>query len=181
MTMRQKMTNTMTTLGCAVLLVASAGMPPRAAAQTSADDKQFLTIAGQSDLAEIKQSQLALEKSKNKSVRAFASKMVKDHHMLMAKMKPFASKYDVPPPVLLSTGQEAQYSALTGLSGSAFDKTYIQDMVKDHHKALDLFNAEIAATTDSDLKSTVTAGQSVVASHSQMADALAQKMGVGPQ
>ena len=132
-------------------------------------------------MREIKQSQLALETSKNKSVRAFATRMVKDHHMLMAKMKPFASKYDVPPPVLLSTGQEAQYSALKGLSGSAFDKAYIEDMANDHHKALDLFNAEMAATTDTDLKSTVTAGRSVVALHSQMADALAQKMGVGPQ
>jgi putative membrane protein len=98
--------------------------------------------------------------------------------MLMAKLKPFAAKYNVPPPALLSTGQDAEYSALSGLSGTEFDKAYIEDAVKDHHGALALFDAELAATTDSDLKATVTEGRAVVADHSQMADALAQKMGL---
>jgi putative membrane protein len=168
----------MTILCCAFLLAGIAGSWQRAAAQTAADDKHFITVAGQADLAEIKQSELALEKSRNKDVRAFAKRMVKDHHMLMDKMKPFAAKYKVPPPALVSTDQDAQYSALQGLSGTEFNKAYIEDMDKDHHKALALFDAELAATTDSDLKATVTAGRAVVADHTQMADALAQKMGV---
>lgn len=179
--MRDRRMKWMTILGCAALLAGSAGVPRRAVAQAPADDKQFLTVAGQSDVAEIKESELALEKSKNRSVRAFAQRMVRDHHMLMTKMKPFAEKYNVPPPVLLSTAQETQYSTLKGLSGSAFDKAYIEDAVKDHHEAVALFDGEIASTSDADLKSTVTAGRAVVAEHSQMADALAQKMGLGAQ
>ena len=161
--MRHNMMTSMTTLGCAVLLIGAGGILHRAAAQAPVDDKQFITVAGQSDLAEIKESELALEKSKNRSVRAFAQRMVKDHHMLMTKMKPFAEKYNVPPPVLISTAQDTQYSALKGLTGSAFDKAYIEDAVKDHHEALALFDGEIAGTSDADLKSTVTAGRAVVA------------------
>jgi putative membrane protein len=176
--MNKTMIKTLTKLGCAVLLAGFAGSLHRVAAQTAADDKHFIAVAGQADLAEIKQSELALEKSRNRDVRAFAKRMVHDHRMLTAKMKPFARKYDVPPAALLSTGQDAQYSALTGLHGSEFDKAYIEDMDKDHHKALELFDAELAATTDSDLKTTVTAGRAVVADHTRMADMLAQKMGV---
>ena len=176
--MKSFMTKSISMVGCAAILLGSAGSWQKAVAQNAADDKQFITVADQANLAEIKESELALEKSKNKDVRAFARRMVKDHHMLMAKMKPFAEKYDVKPTVLLSTGQDAQYSSLMGLSGSAFDKAYIEDAVKDHHEAVALFQAEVAATTDADLKSTVTVGLDVVTHHSQMADALAQKMGL---
>jgi putative membrane protein len=176
--MIKSMMKSITTLSCAVLLAGFAGSWRTLAAQTAADDKHFITVAGQADLAEIKQSELALQKSRNKDVRSFAKSMVHDHQMLMAKMKPFAVKYHVPPPALLSTGQEAQYSALSGLRGKEFDRAYIEDMDRDHHKALALFDAELAATRDSDLKSTVTEGRAVVADHTQMADALAQKMGV---
>jgi len=176
--MEKGMMKLISILGCVVVLMGGVGNLQKVAAQTAADDKQFITVAGQADLAEIKQSELALQKSRNRDVRAFAKKMVSDHRKLMEKIKPFAAKYDVPPPVLLSTGQDAQYSSLKGISGTAFDKAYVEDMDKDHHKALDLFNAEVAATADSDLKAMVTAGQAVVAGHTQMADALAQKMGV---
>jgi putative membrane protein len=176
--MKKNRMQTITMLGCAALLLGAAGSLQRVAAQTAADDKHFITVADQASLAEIKESELVLEKSRNKDVRAFAKRMIHDHRMLIAQMKPFAAKYNVPPPVLLSTGQDAQYSTLTGLSGKEFDKAFIEDAVKDHHEALALFDAELSATTDADLKATVTAGRAVVADHSQMADALAQKMGV---
>ena len=176
--MNKSMTKTITTLGCAVLLAGFAGSWHSLAAQTADDDKHFITVADQANLAEIKLGDLAIEKSRNKDVRAFAKRMVHDHRMLIAKLKPFAAKYNVTPPALLSTDQDAEYSALSGLHGTEFDKSYIEDAVKDHHGALALFDAELAATTDSDLKATVTAGRAVVAGHSQMADALAQKMGL---
>lgn len=176
--MKKSVMKTIPMLGCAALLLGVAVSRQTAVAQTAADDKHFITVAGQADLAEIKQSELALEKSHNKDVRAFAKRMVHDHRMLMARMKPFAEKYNVPPPALLSTDQDAQYSALNGLHGTEFDKAYIEDMDKDHHKALALFDGELATTTDSALKATVTAGRAIVADHTQMADALAQKMGV---
>jgi len=176
--MNKRWMKKMTILCCAFLLAGPAGSLQRIAAQTPADDKHFITVADQASLAEIKESELVLEKSRNKDVRAFAKRMVHDHRMLIAKMKPFAAKYNVPPPVLLSTGQDAQYSTLTSLSGKEFDKAFIEDAVKDHHEALALFDAELSATTDADLKATVAAGRAVVADHSQMADTLAQKMGV---
>jgi putative membrane protein len=77
---------------CSTLLLGTAVLSaPRIHAQ--ADQEQiFLARASESDAAEIKQSQLALEKSQNPAVREFAQQMITDHNALEMKMKPFADK-----------------------------------------------------------------------------------------
>jgi putative membrane protein len=66
-----------------------------AKAQLTNSDNTFLTIAAQSDMNEIKLSQLAQTKASSSQTRAFAKKMVTDHQMLEVKMKPFADAADL--------------------------------------------------------------------------------------
>jgi putative membrane protein len=78
-------------LACLALMSGAFVRPSTALAAASEDDKQFLSMAAQSDMDEIKLSQLAESKASNPQVKAFARKMVADHTMLEAKMKPFAT------------------------------------------------------------------------------------------
>jgi putative membrane protein len=135
-------------------------------------DKTFLTIAAQSDVNEIKLSQLAETKASSPKIKAFAQKMVTDHQMLEAKMKPFADAAGITPPTDVDADHQAEWSKLSGLSGAEFDKEYMSAMAMDHHKALEAFTSEESATKDAKFKATVKQGKEVVAHHTKMADSM---------
>jgi putative membrane protein len=159
-------------LGCSVLVTASSAM-----AQSADMDKQFLTTASQSDYTEIKFSQLAADKATNPRVKQFAQKMVDDHTKLEADMKPFAEKMGVTPVMELDSEHQTKFDALSQLSGMEFDKTYMQAMNEDHHKALTLFQQEEKSAGDPGLKAAVAKGEKVVAAHTKMADMAVSRMG----
>jgi putative membrane protein len=147
-----------------------------ARAATSDADKQFLSTAAQSDVNEIKLSQLAETKASTPKVKAFATKMVSDHTKLETQMKPFATKWNLTPPAGLDAEHQAVYDRLNALSGSAFDKAYMGAMTDDHRKALDAFTAEAQSTQDPQFKTAVLKGKTVVSSHSAMANAQQAEM-----
>lgn len=173
----KKVTLGILALACTTMLGAAKAFAQASSADT---DKQFLMTASQSDYTEIKFSQLATDKASNARVKTYANKMVSDHNMLEMKMKPFADKLGVTPVMTLDADHQAKFDALSGMSGTAFDKTYMTDMDADHHKALNAFKMEEAATTDMDFKKTVAMGEKVVAQHTMMADKAVSMMGGTP-
>jgi putative membrane protein len=163
-------------VACSALLTGALVLPSLAKAASPDDDKQFLSMAAQSDMNEIKLSELAETKASSPQVKAFAKKMVTDHTKLEMQMKPFATQWDLTPPAGLDSDHQAIYDRLNGLSGSEFDKAYMNAMAQDHHKALDAFTTEAQSTQDAKFKTAVLKGKTVVASHTTMADSLQSKM-----
>lgn len=146
--------------------------------KSMAADKNFVMLADEGNTAEITASQIALKKSKNAEVKAYAQQMITDHMKLRADMKPFAEKFSVMTPQPLNSTHKVQDQQLGALSGARFDKAYLLNMSQDHHKTLGLFNNEIATTSNTDLKSAVQGAVPVVQQHTDMADQMAQKMNV---
>ena len=140
-----------------------------AQAQMNDDDKKFLATASQSDVNEIKLSELAEQKATNPAVKAFAAKMVREHKQMSASMKPFAEKAGLNPPADMDDSHKDDYKKLSGLNGKDFDKQYIDDMVSDHAKALDAFTKEAKDTKDKSLQMAVVKGKTAVAAHKNMA------------
>jgi putative membrane protein len=170
------MKQTMETVCCVMVVGAIALMTANVQAQASDDDKQFLAKAAQSDVNEIKLSQLAEKKASNPAVKSFAEKMVTEHKKLSASMKPFADSWSITPPTDLDDDHKQEYSKLNGLSGADFDKEYMEQMVSDHGKALDAFTSEAKDTKDAKFKAAVLKGKTVVAAHKNMAYDLEKKL-----
>ena len=170
--------NRLTAVLSAALLAASPVLYAQAtdASSSMAADKNFVMLADEGNTAEITASQIALKKSKNPDVIAYAKQMITDHQKLRSDMAPFAQAMGVMTPQPLNPTHKAEDQRLSQLSGSSFDKEYIKNMDTDHHKTLGLFNNEIATTSNSDLKAAVQQGQTVVSMHTDMADQLAGKM-----
>lgn len=147
-------------------------------ADSVSDDKKFIADSAQGSLAEINFAKLALQKSQDKNIRAFATKMIKDHEMLIASMKPFAAKLDekLPsgPPLL----DKAKYEELKLKSGTSFDRAYVEAMVKDHHADLDAFIKERDQTQNPQLKAAVIKGEAVIKGHTEMIDNIAHMGGI---
>lgn len=162
----------------AAATVCCAGALAQDASSTAAQDKTFVMKAGKGSLAEIQMSNMALKKSKNADVKAFAQKMVDDHTKLIADMKPFADQMGVPPPTKVTPEAMQEEARLKAKTGGDFDKEYITAMVADHHKDLGEFMTERDTTANQDLKATVTQGTQVVKEHTQMIDQMAQAKGI---
>ena len=147
------------------------------AQDTKSADKSFIKDASEGSLAEVNFAKLALEKSQDPNVRKFAEQMIRDHEMLIDKMKPFAVKYDVKPsgtPIM----DHAKYQELKMKSGTDFDRAYVEAMVKDHNDDLKKFLDEENSTADPDLKAAVAKGEKVVYMHTTMIDSIAHMGGI---
>ena len=172
--MRVAVLGGMTALACSGMAIAQGSRT------FSSQDKMFLAKSAEGSMTEIKLSQMALTKSNSDDVKAYAQKMIDDHNKLLSDMKPFADQAGVKPPSKLSPEHQMAAKKLSALSGDAFDKQYMMDMSKDHHKTLDLFKAEESSTNNTDLKAAVSQGEQVVQQHTDMADQMVQKQGGTP-
>ncbi len=113
-----------TLLGLGLCLTASGAMAQGAAKPT---DPQIAHIAYTAGEIDIKAAELALKRSKNKEVRAFANDMVRDHKAVNAQALALVKKLNVKPEdndtsrALLKQA-DATKKQLSSLKGAAFDK-----------------------------------------------------------
>lgn len=96
----------------------------------------FRRNAVSSNLFEIQSSQLALQRSRNPAVRAFARRMIADHTRAMAVMAPF--NYDIQP--ALEPREAAMLQQLSTAGGRNFDRLYARMQVMSHQQTIALFN-----------------------------------------
>ena len=148
------------------------------AQDTTLSDKTFVKDAMEGSLAEVNYAKLALEKSKDKNVREFATKMIKDHEALIADMKPVARKLDVKVPSGPPISDHAKYMELKMKSGTDFDRAYVEAMVKDHNDDLRAFIEERDKTNNPDLKAVVEKGEAVIRQHTELIDNIAHMGGI---
>lgn len=107
---------------------------------------EFVKKAGAAGLAEVEAGKLGAEKATNPQVKAFAQRMVTDHTKankeLMTAAK--AKNLEVPTePDLMHKGMMEKFEHQK--ADADFDHDFMQQMVRDHEKAVDLFRT---ASTD---------------------------------
>jgi putative membrane protein len=158
-------------LGCGASLMA------QDTGNSMAADKMFVMQADEGNSAEIAASQLALRKSKNPEVKAYAQQMITDHMKLRSDMAALATQMGVTTPQPLNQTHVAESKRLMALSGKQFDMEYIKAMDQDHHKTVGMFQNEIATTQNDQVKTAAQQGLPVIQQHTEMADQLSQKMG----
>lgn len=136
---------------------------------TTSLDTEFITKAAQSDMTEIQTSQLALQKSKNKSVRDYAQMMIKHHTESSKELKPIAQSKRVPLPTTIGPENTALLTSLKKVNGSKFDQAYMQGQVQAHTKTQAEYQKYLDQGQDPQLRAFATKISPVVAQHLQMA------------
>ncbi len=101
--------------------------------------KEFVKEAVESNLAEIQASQLALSKSNNPEVKTFAQQMVDNHTTANNQLQAVAEHMGIKIPYRPDLTHQAALERLRSESSASFDKSYIEQMSKDHEKAIELF------------------------------------------
>jgi putative membrane protein len=124
-------------------------------AMTPMSDSAFAKAAAEGGFAEVKFGQLAEDKGSSQQVKDFGKRMVTDHTKAEDNLKTVLSKdkLSVSIPTQLNAKDQATYQRLSKLSGSAFDRAYATDMVKDHVGDISAFRHEASNGKDSSIKS----------------------------
>lgn len=120
--------------------------PPMAAATSRVEP--YLFHGGAGDVFEITTSMIALQKSQNPELRAFASMLIDHHSRLTSAALAAATAAGVmPPPPELSPAQKSMIGALLAAAPATFDRTWTSQQVMAHRQALTM-NQGYAARGD---------------------------------
>ena len=153
--------------------------PALAAAPTDPQIAHIAYTAGNIDIAAGKQ---ALAKSHNKTVRAFAQEMVRDHAAVNAKALALVKKLHVTPEAnptsaALTKQADATLAKLAKLKGAAYDRAYIDNEVA-YHKTVNgaLADTLIPSAKNAELKSLLETGLTLFREHQHHAEQVAKDL-----
>lgn len=119
---------------------------PNRSRPAAQDSSAFLRVAGQDGRAEVALAELASTKAQSSDVKAYAAMLRRDHEKANTELEALAKQMNVTVSDP-STAQQDVKRRLQGLSGEAFDRAYIQQMVQDHEKAVAAFTTASQGTT----------------------------------
>lgn len=135
----------------------------------------YVTQAATADMFEIESSKLALTKSTNAEIKAFAQMMVDDHTKSSQGLKTAAAtagdKANVP--ATLDLKHQGLLDELNATSGAAFDKAYMQAQAAGHEDALKLHRSYAEQGDNAALKQHALDAVPVVSGHLDQAKKLA--------
>lgn len=131
--------------------------------------REYVAIAGASDLYERQSSQIVLETTQNPQIKSFATMMIADHGKSTADVKAAAAKSKVKaPPPMLTPLQTELIAELRAESGPARDATFVAQQKAAHGQALAVQKAYAMDGTAPALKAAAATIVPVVEHHIEM-------------
>ena len=154
---------------------------PAATVPTPADEAaapDFASLAAASDMFEIEASKLALQRSNNAEVKAFAQMMIDAHTKTSEALKAAitASGATVNLPATLPQNLQEAMDKLRSASNEDFDAAYMNAQVDRHQAALDLFQRYAQDGDIAALKTLAAATAPAIQQHLDKARALRDKV-----
>ena len=163
----------------AFLIAASSATLAFAAGPT---DPQIAHIAYTAGVIDIEAATLALQKSQNADVIAFANSMVNDHEAVNEQALALVKKLGVTPEdndtsKSLAAAAEQKRTELSALEGADFDKAYAANEVA-YHQTVNgaLESTLIPSASNAELKDLLTTGLKLFQGHQQHAEHLASTL-----
>ena len=118
----------------------------------SSGDRTFVMEAAAGGMAEVELGRLASQKAASQQVKQFGQMMVTDHSKANDQLAKIAADIQLMAPHALKPEHQEAVDRLSKLSGEAFDRAYIQQMVKDHKKDVDLFKRHSSSAQHPDIR-----------------------------
>ncbi len=133
-------------------------------------DHDFILEAAMGGMAEVELGQLAATKAQSDQVKQFAQRMVTDHGKANDELKQMAQTKNIMLPTDSGAHHKAIKDRLAKLSGAAFDRAYMQEMVTDHRKDVNAFRKESQSGRDAEVKAWAAKTLPTLEEHLKMAE-----------
>lgn len=155
--------------------LATAGLSQRT--RPPSPDVQFMREAARGGVAEVQMGRLAMRQASSRQVRQFGRRMVEDHSAANQQLRDIAMTEGVRLPMSPGPEHHAMLSRLRRLSGRAFDRAYMAEMVRDHRKDVAAFQNEARNGRDPDVRSFARQTLPTLREHLRMAVEIARSVG----
>jgi putative membrane protein len=127
-------------------------------------------------MLEVRLGQYASANAADIAVRHFGENMVDDHSKANEELRTLASEKSIETPKVLAQKDQEVLDRLEKLTGGAFDKGYMTQMVEDHKATIALFEKEVCHGTDVRVKGFAEKTLPTLRRHLQMAETTAAKV-----
>ncbi|HST23263.1 MAG TPA: DUF4142 domain-containing protein [Blastocatellia bacterium] len=138
------------------------------ASMLSSSDKKFVMETAQGGMMEVELAKLAVDKASSEEVKQYAQRLVDDHTKANDELTQLASQKGV----MVSHDEKAMMKGkdkLSKLSGAAFDREFMNLMIKDHTKEVKEFEEASNKSKDTDVKDWAAKTLPTLREHLQMA------------
>jgi len=147
-------------------------------AASAPTDAQIAMIVVVADTVDVDYGKLAVKKTSNQAVKEFAETMIRDHTAVNDKAIALAKKLGVTPEEsdtsksLKSNGKK-ELAKLKTLTGTEFDKAYVDNEVSYHEAVIGLLDKTLIPNTkNAELKSLLESGRPIFVAHLEHAKKL---------
>jgi len=127
-------------------------------------------------LAEVELGTLAQQRASSEQVKSFASHMVRDHVIVSADLKQTVAGKGIQLPSSLDHEHQGDVARLKDLSGLAFDRAYMEQMVDDHKKDVKEFQRAAESSSDSSIKSFASKTLPTLQEHLRLAESTRERV-----
>lgn len=139
-------------------------------------EQDFTMKVTQAHLAEINMARLAQQKSQNKDVKNYAEMIVSDHERALERLTDLMNDKHIPQTRNLAPDVKQDIDRMSRLSGDEFDREFVNMMVADHQKAVELFREQANIAMNPDIKDYVNDMIPKLEKHLQKAQELQSKL-----
>lgn len=137
----------------ALMLVGVVGATARSADQPGQPlDKDFLIQAATADNAAIQITKLAEKHASSPAVKEFALSLQKDHKAAYDKLGELLKTRKVGVAAGFEKETTDDINRLSALQGKEFDQAFLDYMIKDHKKAIKMFENEARSGQEADIR-----------------------------
>jgi len=145
--------------------------------KSASSDQDFAKKVAAGGMAEVELAKLAQQKAGSEDVKSLAARLEMDHMKANDELKALASKKGWDLPTAPTPQQTAKKESLEKLSGSAFDKQYVDLMVSNHRTNISAFERQASKGTDADLKEWASSTLPTLKTHLEMATKAQKALG----
>lgn len=142
----------------------------------SSSDRLFMNRAAQGNLAEIRLSQLALQKASSDQVKQYAQQMIDQHTQATNQLTQIAGQKGVTLPRQIDAQHQQIERQLQRLSGASFDQAYMRAMVNDHAQTVALFQRQTQQGRDQDVVAFASELLPAIQQHYAMANSMIRNL-----
>lgn len=147
-------------------------------AQNAEDIAETLVDVAEFDLTQRELGKLAQVSGVSADVKTLGKMMETHHDESFKDLSALAKSKTISIPTAITEDGQKEYDDLKKVESKDFDKKYLDDVVKDHKKAIDDFTKEAQRTTDVELKAFLERKVTSLQGHHESAEALATKLNV---
>lgn len=139
-------------------------------------DSEFAVKAASGGMMEVELGKLAQTNALSADVKQFGQGMIDDHSKANEELKSWAQSKNITLPTAPNEDHQDKIRKLSEKKGADFDKEYIDFMVDDHKKDIDLFKDQAEKGGDADLRTWAQGKVPTLEHHLMMAEEIKKNL-----